>query len=552
MPSNLDLTPRLELKPDYYLDNFHKLLDFVHSQYTDLLTKKEIAFYEDFKRLSIEGQRLYVRLISRKGPYLRSDKLHYEEIPNIPHTCQELEQAGFCAINPTIEIELLVEMLVREELLGLLPSRTGMRGLKKPDLIDQVVQDSPPQTLRTRIQQYFWWIEPIRMMELIIYRLCFFGNLRQDFTEFVLLDLGMIRYESYTIQPEDRYFQNRELLEKTLNMIVLRDSLEEVLESNNVSTLLKLFEALPQHSNNLSLKRRHNRITNTLARQLERLREPALALQLYEQSDFPPARERRARLLEKQGDLQQALDLCQEITQHPRSEEEMEFAFSFGNRLKKKLGHTVPKPAPTVLPECEVTLPPSDERVEMQAMLHFLSEGHQVYYVENHLMTGLFGLAFWDIVFMPLEGAFFNYYQRGPKGLFTPEFRNQREEAIKTRLQVIEKDTEWSRAMLQTYDEKQGISNSFIHWPHFDKALLELALARMNRSHLVKIFDRLSYDLGANRTGFPDLVVFPKEGGYLLVEVKSPGDRLQQNQKRWMKYFQEFGVPFQVLHVQYK
>jgi len=50
---------------------------------------------------------------------------------------------------------------------------------------------------------------------------------------------------------------------------------------------------------------------------------------------------------------------------------------------------------------------------------------------------------------------------------------------------------------------------------------------RKRLKHLVLIFDRLSCNLGATRSGFPDLILFPPDTAfYELVEVKSPNDQL--------------------------
>jgi hypothetical protein len=61
----------------------------------------------------------------------------------------------------------------------------------------------------------------------------------------------------------------------------------------------------------------------------------------------------------------------------------------------------------------------------------------------------------------------------------------------------------------------------------------------------------------ANRTGFPDLVRFwplRSDAGsrYELVEVKAPGDKLQDNQIRWLAYCTEQGIPVRVCHVQWR
>jgi VRR-NUC domain len=66
---------------------------------------------------------------------------------------------------------------------------------------------------------------------------------------------------------------------------------------------------------------------------------------------------------------------------------------------------------------------------------------------------------------------------------------------------------------------------------HPDDALLCILPA-----HLKLWFVRLARDIRANRTGFPDLIRFwPAQRRYEMVEVKGPGDRLQ-DQIRWLAY----------------
>ena len=38
-------------------------------------------------------------------------------------------------------------------------------------------------------------------------------------------------------------------------------------------------------------------------------------------------------------------------------------------------------------------------------------------------------------------------------------------------------------------------------------------------------------------------------GGDVLLEVKGPGDQLQKNQKRWMRYFDKLSIPYRVVNV---
>ncbi|MDB5837183.1 MAG: nuclease, partial [Caballeronia sp.] len=83
-------------------------------------------------------------------------------------------------------------------------------------------------------------------------------------------------------------------------------------------------------------------------------------------------------------------------------------------------------------------------------------------------------------------------------------------------------------------------------------SLLEDALLCIPPAHLKLWFVRLAYDIRANRTGFPDLIRFwPAQRRYEMVEVKGPGDRLQDNQIRWLAYCAEHGMPVRVVHVQW-
>ena len=70
------------------------------------------------------------------------------------------------------------------------------------------------------------------------------------------------------------------------------------------------------------------------------------------------------------------------------------------------------------------------------------------------------------------------------------------------------------------------------------------------------IFDRLSQHPGANKSGFPDLILFTpprkKAPEYELIEVKGPGDQLQINQRRWLKYFTLHRIPYRVIRVQWR
>jgi hypothetical protein len=82
------------------------------------------------------------------------------------------------------------------------------------------------------------------------------------------------------------------------------------------------------------------------------------------------------------------------------------------------------------------------------------------------------------------------------------------------------------------------------------QALLSRALDCLPREHLKVCFGRILANIRANTCGLPDLVQFwPEERRYRLIEVKGPGDRLQDNQIRWLSFCVANGIPVSVCQV---
>ena len=563
-----------ELPVGYYLDNFLRILDFVDHHYRDILSPDEKRFSQEFHTLSLDARRLYVRLVSRKGPLFRSDTLNYGEISDIEAAAAELTAAGFLKRDEPWELPEELALLRKAEILELIadcgpdsdrdgPSRTN-RSLRKEQLVELAL--SLPGDTCSWIRDRFHIYRPQRQKEILIYRLLFFGNLYQDLTEFVLTDLGHVRYEPYKIRKKDRLFHSREVLDLTYRLIELNDAFYNAVEGRSTheidkNTLLELFEYLPEGNtvyDDPHLRQMRDNLINAVARHLERLGDHSQALHLYRLAELPPSRERRARILERLGRIEESLQLCRQIQTDPWEEAEQEFADRFIRRLSRKLGLGVQKAprfeAPVHLLELEYDPTLGVE----EAVLHdFLGRGFTGYHAENILWTGLFGLAFWDIVFLSLPGCFFNRYQRGPKDLFRPEFRRRRAGLIEERLRHIRSTPSWPEEILELYDRKEGIASDLVHWKYLPRELVDKSVRTIPRDHLVAIFDKLSEHPGGNKSGFPDLIVFApsarrKAPPYELIEVKGTGDQLQINQRRWLRYFGEHGIPFRVIRVQWR
>ena len=563
-----------ELPVGYYLDNFQRILDFIDDNYDDILTADEKHFSQAFRSLSLDARRLYVRLISRKGPLFRSDMLRYSEISDIGAAVAELTAQQFLEQDGTWELSEELVLLRKAEILELIENcgpdserelpRSALKSLRKERLVELAL--SLPGDIRTWLRSRFHLYRPLREKEILIYRLLFFGNLYQDLTEFVVTDLGHVRYESYEIRKEDRLFHSREVLEQFFRLIELNEALYGAVEGRSVheidtNALLELLEYLPERNTvgeDPNLRRMRDNLINAVARHLERIGNDGQALHLYRLAELPPSRERRARILERQGHLQESLDLCQEIVSDPWEEAEQEFAKRYIRKLSRKLGLSFPEAERFEIAKrlLELDYDPTIG-VEEAVLRYYQRQGFTGYHAENVLWIGLFGLAFWDIVFLSLPGTFFNRYQRGPKDLFRPEFRRRRARLIEERLHHIESTPSWPEEILQLYDRKEGIASDLVHWRFLPRELVERSVRTIPRKHLTAIFDKLSEYPGGNKSGFPDLIVFApsrrrKAPPYELIEVKGPGDQLQIRQRRWLRYFSSHGIPYRLIRVQWR
>jgi hypothetical protein len=192
-----------------------------------------------------------------------------------------------------------------------------------------------------------------------------------------------------------------------------------------------------------------------------------------------------------------------------------------------------------------------NKRVEEVVCDWFAARGSDAIYVENSLLSGLFGLAFWDVIFAPIKGAFYHPFQRGPADLFDPEFNHLRKGLIEKRFTELHRQEKLSSIVLETFQKKYSIANYFVNWPMLSEDLISRFLGVVTNDSLLMVFRRLLSDPRNNRSGFPDLIVFEKDG-YKLVEVKGPGDRLQENQLRWLRHFSTIGIPAEVAYISFE
>lgn len=553
--------------PFYYLANFRFVLEWVEERHGDLLDTAERDFLAGFAGLPKAAQALLVRMVMRKGEHFRVSRLVYAEIGDAEAALAPLAAAGFVEMAPRLSLDTLFAQLRLAELRRALADRIAAAGLPaalgKAALFGALTSSpAAPRPLTA------WWPEARdRVVRLAVMETCdrlrlmFFGNLRQGWEEFVLTELGLQRFEAVPLTPESRAFRRREELEAYLALQRLRERLEA---GEAAAALVDALPGMPD--DNGWLRARRHRLVVELGRRAEREGEPALARRLYASAGWPvasgsaEARVRHLRLLERLDEHGEAHGLIQaRLAAEPApGEAEGQALARLLPRLGRRLGLAVeaPAPAPARAAELfELTLP-RRVGVELAVRDHLQRDDAPVHYVENALFAGLFGLLCWEALFAPLPGAFFHPFQAAPADLGREDFVARRRERFDACLARLDDGTH-REAILATWRAKHGLASPFVHWEALDEALLTRALACIPPHHLRACCERLLADPLVNRAGLPDLIQFlpgapAGEPRYRLIEVKGPGDRLQDNQRRWLAFFQAQGIPAAVCRVRWR
>lgn len=545
----LTIETTLQLSPTYYLDNFNRLVEHAQTLYTDLLSDDEYRWLSAYKRLSVSSQCLMVRLLSRKGRWFRNDKLNYVEIPDLNSALQELSTAGFIALSHPAEqhdlvisnVEIGLHLLTKPELLNVFPALKSNRTAKKDELL--LLLDQQPFDQFQNLNFDCIYVVESQVIDVLL--LLFFANTYQDLSQFVLSDLGLNTFENYPLSKQRRFFTSRDQLNQLLQMRDIQRQYSEG-DRKDPEFLELLLQSIPAESEHRSSARKRSRLINDIARDLERLNQNDQAIFWFKQSVLPPSRERLARIYDKQDELDLMCDIVTQMKATPSDVSELEVAIKLEDRLLRKQGHKVPRASKPNCEQIKLELNLSQTRVELAVKQHLESQGWDVYFSENSFLCGLFGLAFWEVIFADVEGAFINRYQHRPLDLYHSDFVDKRAEQVEAAFQTISKHG--LNHLLNIYDEKRGIANPFVHWNYFPRSLVEHSMVTIPNALIVDLFKVILSDLKLFRTGMPDLIAF-KDKEFHWVEVKGPGDKLQDNQWRWIKEFERLSVPFSVCYV---
>jgi hypothetical protein len=536
----------------YYLENFETVLHWIEQRHNDLLAQPERDFITRFLMLPRPSRALLVRMIMRKGTLFRSGKLRYDEVGDSTVAALTLVDQGWLDDHPAVTIEELFSLLTKAEISNIFAASLPNKNLKKTEQLIILGAQS------TEARQFGdWWdgaAEPVyRLLIMPLcerFRLMFFGNLRQDWSEFVLADLGLYAYEKVDFAPDSRVFRTRRDIDDYLH---LHDCRERFRAGASPELVMEELPSLPYQ--NEWLEQRRAKLLFQIAQHYEKAGDWLNALDAYSSCGHIGARLRTIRVLERSGQFEPALALARIARRQPESETESQRLNRIVPRLERRLiGHIAPRERMAPIARLTIALPkpPTVVAVEELAREHLQRQSHgTVHYVENALINALFGLLCWESIFAAIPGAFFHPFQRGPADLYSADFYQRRKTRFSACLAQLESG-QYKQTIFRNFKEKAGIRSTFVAWEVISEEILKQALSCIPATHLKKCFERMLLDVASNRSGFPDLIQFwPFEKRYRMIEVKGPGDRLQDNQLRWLDYCAVNDMPAVVCHVQW-
>ncbi|MCC5885552.1 MAG: VRR-NUC domain-containing protein [Gammaproteobacteria bacterium] len=536
---------------DYYLDNLEQLLDWVERHHWGLVDDGGRAFLFRFRALPRPARRLYVRLLMRRGPWFRLDRLTYQEVESTGTAVLALCLSGLARLAGPQgwldRLQLLRVPELRDLVLQLAPQRACGRQ-RRAEWLEACTELWP---FEEKLLPQAVALEPTENLDLL--RLLYFGNHQQDLVEFILADLGILRFEPVPMEPALPWRCAAEV-RRDLRCHQWAGQVSAWIEAGGADLDEKALAAadtvLRTAACASATERRRNRALLRLATLWQMQGRQDRALAALASASGPPAREKRIRMLVQDGGPEAASAALHTLGAQASDPAERRFI----ERFDPVRGRCRPAPRSDGIARGRIHLIRHDpeSRIEEVVAGVLRSGGCQVLHRESALIGLLFGLAFWDVIFSPRAGAFVQPFQSGPLDLFEPEFARRRSAAISKRLAALASGEFGSPEMLEVWHRKRGTVNALVAWSRFSSGEVRQICEVLPPRVKARLCAIALEEPALLRRGFPDLLLLGgMPGRYQFIEVKGPGDVLRPEQRLWLHALAEHDLTARVLEVRW-
>ncbi len=528
----------------YYLDHFRQVLEAVKQRYGFLLDPTERAHISRIEGLGESTQMLYARLVNRKGPCFRLDRLSYPEIPALDAAIAELTAEGLLVpCDAGLEAGLrpsLYGCFTLPELRASLSGQRLPRQARKHDLLAWLEQWDGGAAWRAGLLARHPVVRLPPSDPWPFLRFLFFGELRDTLSDFVTRELGVIVTESVSPEKLRPQFETRRAAVDAYRMARLYAQFRAVRDAQPALDTLRWWQAQAIERAALAAGvTTFDRLVDRLGRRLERAGAVAESLSLYATSPASPALERRARLLLKDGRRHEAITLLQAMAADGGDAEAAYMARQLLARLAKTARCSEARQYQQNSRHIIVDDP--GQSVETATLGHYRRAGWHGVHSENWLWNAIFGLLLWDIIYDPDIGVFHSPLQFAPSDLHDRGFYDRRQAQIERRLALLRNPAESFVVMAKHHDEKAGLANPFVSWHADVLPTIRIMIDRLPPAGLSAALRRFAQDIKPRARGFPDLFLWTATE-YRFIEVKSENDQLSAAQYQWLRFLDEAGI----------
>ncbi|WOL02516.1 fanconi-associated nuclease [Canna indica] len=240
-----------------YQKNFCLMIEEVMSHHSHLFTREEKSFIGLFSSLSDEGQRLFIRLYTRKGPWFQVSNITYPEVQDTQKAIEELQLAGYIysfhsSESPFTysmkEILHLLNVSEMRQIISLEVPKKGIKCARRHELVNIIFSayenGACPMLPKKVLEQVGACIRISSSADILFWRVqrLFFLNGEQDLSAFLLVDLGMIKFPDYTCNVSHQIFQDRSHFLEYEEAIEMAQIMDESLEESNVEMVIRCID----------------------------------------------------------------------------------------------------------------------------------------------------------------------------------------------------------------------------------------------------------------------------------------------------------------------
>jgi hypothetical protein len=522
------------------------------------LSPEETDFLNSYDALSEDAQCLFIRFSNRSKSFFKVNAITYSEIADINASLEELSDQHFIELLCQDHAERLsevIDLFTKEQLLHLTsllePDVMPAKSIRKPDLVRWILYTYDFETLCKLISEAEPVVKVAFEAEVMLMKFLFFGNRYADMTEFVIRDLGHVRFQSFDESHLSIQFDTRKDVDDTLMVALMKETFDVMKQDLPPEDIFDWF--MNWHGGNGILSNKalpsYNSFVMRVSAWLERKKMQSQALSIYQLTNDAPSRERRVRLLYALGEVEEALALCEEIAENPQNADERYFSLDFYERIVNKKKRIVKRTTQALKAAEAIEIPIMYRyQVELGAIHYYRSQGYNAVFSENEPWRMLFGLLFWDIIYDTNVKAIHNPLQRVPSDFFLPDFYSNRSSQLQERMQAAKSGNRLVEIIRNTYAEKFGITNVLVPW--YDDGLEKVLtlISWLSSDQIEKILFEVAQNMRENTRGFPDLMVW-NDSEYAFIEIKSPTDHLSSRQLHWQHFFAEHGVSSRIVRV---